>query len=721
MSGTPIFSNGFPDRVVDPADATKKIEVDSGVAVSNIPISLDILPTQAEYLANKAYVDAMASTLNPDLKLEDVDLVADTNQNTALTTARTIDNVSLVSGMRVALTAQSDSAENGIYDVQADLSLAYSSEWNATDVEIGSWFIATQGDTYANTGWYIYHVSFNLVDYDADILQFSNADGSNIARPIMISYDNLRSTNIAISGTSTYTSGTKVLLTGQTDKTENGIWIVNGGDWIRPEDYASGSIVPRGTMFIDPVFTVYISTSEDVIVDDDTQEFEVLLEDWFDARYLRTYLYTYGTYQSVNSSLNIVNQSETFLGLVDSNPLYNTSAIVAYKGRNYGLSDTSKNDRLWIENNTITQTNEHDGMLLIGTTANNRTNWVKSATNVPTWISAGIGQSWSMSGWFRYSDSMFGVINTDSVTGHSFFQGYAMAENTAIESNTALSPFVYYLDSSGVHKKVRITQSDDLPFHFGNTSSPNIPTEADRFFHLVISHTVTTDTVEIWINGVKQNYTDVIAASVPESPADGTDLIVGSSFDGTQAALSYGGYMCDIMLFSRVLDEEDVVDLYNNSYGKDWTDVVADQAPDVWYKMDETAYTTSDTLTDSSTTGTGTLSIEDANIGGRISSDDMNFVHALFDVKEASGQDFEAEVKISSPYANTQLRGTRVDVPDGDLSVAGNVTMQVFSQADEPTTDQLSAGQMCMWIDTDDSKCYICYNHGGSIKVVELT
>lgn len=58
---------------------------------------------------------------------------------------------------------------------------------------------------------------------------------------------------------------------------------------------------------------------------------------------------------------------------------------------------------------------------------------------------------------------------------------------------------------------------------------------------------------------------------------------------------------------------------------------------------------------------------------------------------------------------------------DGSLSVVGNVKMKVFNQASAPTTSDIPSGFSAMWTDTDDSKCYLCYNHGGTIKKVELT
>jgi len=49
---------------------------------------------------------------------------------------------------------------------------------------------------------------------------------------------------------------------------------------------------------------------------------------------------------------------------------------------------------------------------------------------------------------------------------------------------------------------------------------------------------------------------------------------------------------------------------------------------------------------------------------------------------------------------------------------------RVLNQTAEPAAGtgatQLDTGEMCIWTDTDDSKCYFCYNHGGTVKTVEM-
>jgi hypothetical protein len=50
----------------------------------------------------------------------------------------------------------------------------------------------------------------------------------------------------------------------------------------------------------------------------------------------------------------------------------------------------------------------------------------------------------------------------------------------------------------------------------------------------------------------------------------------------------------------------------------------------------------------------------------------------------------------------------------------GAVLIRTYNQTTEPTTSQVPAGFAAIWTDTDDSKCYLCYNHGGTVKTVEL-
>ena len=45
----------------------------------------------------------------------------------------------------------------------------------------------------------------------------------------------------------------------------------------------------------------------------------------------------------------------------------------------------------------------------------------------------------------------------------------------------------------------------------------------------------------------------------------------------------------------------------------------------------------------------------------------------------------------------------------------------ILEQSDAPTTDQFAYSHLVIWINEDNSKCYLCYNQEGTIKKVELT
>jgi len=63
----------------------------------------------------------------------------------------------------------------------------------------------------------------------------------------------------------------------------------------------------------------------------------------------------------------------------------------------------------------------------------------------------------------------------------------------------------------------------------------------------------------------------------------------------------------------------------------------------------------------------------------------------------------------------------------GDQTFTGSAGFypRVLNQATEPAAGtgatQCDTGELVMWTDTDDAKCYFCYNHSGTVKTVELT
>jgi len=68
---------------------------------------------------------------------------------------------------------------------------------------------------------------------------------------------------------------------------------------------------------------------------------------------------------------------------------------------------------------------------------------------------------------------------------------------------------------------------------------------------------------------------------------------------------------------------------------------------------------------------------------------------------------------------------TKIDT-NGDVTFNGAAGFypRVLDQSAEPAAGtgatQCDTGEAVVWTDTDDSKCYLCYNHGGTVKTVEL-
>ena len=90
----------------------------------------------------------------------------------------------------------------------------------------------------------------------------------------------------------------------------------------------------------------------------------------------------------------------------------------------------------------------------------------------------------------------------------------------------------------------------------------------------------------------------------------------------------------------------------------------------------------------------------------------------------------------SSPDTKLQVVGAAKIGDDNTnyvtIGTTGNQTFtgsagfypRTLNQSAEPAAGtgatQLDTGEMCIWTDTNDSKCYFCYNHGGTVKTVEM-
>lgn len=70
---------------------------------------------------------------------------------------------------------------------------------------------------------------------------------------------------------------------------------------------------------------------------------------------------------------------------------------------------------------------------------------------------------------------------------------------------------------------------------------------------------------------------------------------------------------------------------------------------------------------------------------------------------------------------NISITASQIDFTADAINFGSILAIKKFEQSAQPTTTNIPGDYCAFWIDTDDSKCYLCYNHGGTIKKVELT
>lgn len=152
-------------------------------------LTLSGAPTQDLHAATKAYVDAVSQGLHihPSAR---VATSANVSISTDLEAGDVIDGVTLAEGDRVLVKSQTNSAQNGIYVVQASGAALRASDFNEPqEVDGGDFIFVTSGTLYNDTGWV--QVTDNVVTIGTDPIVFTQ-----------------------FSGAGTYTAGTGLVLNG---------------------------------------------------------------------------------------------------------------------------------------------------------------------------------------------------------------------------------------------------------------------------------------------------------------------------------------------------------------------------------------------------------------------------------------------------------------------------------------------------------------------------
>jgi hypothetical protein len=139
-------------------------------------LTLSGAPTQANHAATKAYADSIAEGLHIHPSCVAA-TAANVNISTGLEPGDVVDGVTLAEGHRVLVKSQTNSAQNGIYVVQASGAALRASDFNEpAEVDGGDFVFVTGGTLYDNTGWV--QTTTNVVTVGTDPIVFTQFSGA---------------------------------------------------------------------------------------------------------------------------------------------------------------------------------------------------------------------------------------------------------------------------------------------------------------------------------------------------------------------------------------------------------------------------------------------------------------------------------------------------------------------------------------------------------------
>ena len=166
--------------------------------------------------------------------------VATTGNLAALSGLLTIDGVTVVASDRVLVKDQTTAKDNGLYAAAAGA-------WSRTADTLAPEIVVrvSEGTAHAHTEWFLGTQGTIIAGTTAlSFVAFSGIQPSPVA---LVSTSNLTlSGEQTIDGT--LTSASRVLLTGQSTPSQNGLWLTSSGAWTRPRDFSVDDQVILGAV-----------------------------------------------------------------------------------------------------------------------------------------------------------------------------------------------------------------------------------------------------------------------------------------------------------------------------------------------------------------------------------------------------------------------------------------------------------------------------------------
>jgi hypothetical protein len=171
------YVDGVTSAIQTQLDA--KLDESGGTMTGNIAMGTNKItglgaPTDSTDAATKAYVDAAVEGLHVH-EAARVAVQGNISIATGLENGDTAGGVTLATGDRVLIKDQTNTAENGIYVVQASGQALRATDFDtATEIDSGDFVFVSQG-TYANTGWV---QTLKPATIGTDPLQFTQFSGA---------------------------------------------------------------------------------------------------------------------------------------------------------------------------------------------------------------------------------------------------------------------------------------------------------------------------------------------------------------------------------------------------------------------------------------------------------------------------------------------------------------------------------------------------------------